>query len=63
MGLEINGYYLTTLLFADAQVIMASCKEDADYILWKLQEEYEKWGMRVDMTRTQYMRVREGDTT
>jgi len=49
----------TTLFLAE--VIMASCEEDADYMLRKLQEEYEKWGMSMNMTKTEYMRVGEGD--
>lgn len=61
MGLKINDHCLTMLFFADDQVIMASCEEDADYMLRKLHEEYEKWGMSMNMTKTEYMRVGEGD--
>lgn len=40
---------------------MASCEEDADYMLKKLREEYEKWDMSRNMTKTEYMQVGEGE--
>lgn len=48
MGIDIGDKCLTTLFFADDQVIIANCEEDIDYMLRKLIEEYEKWGMNMN---------------
>ncbi len=42
MGVLINDRCLHSLLFADDQVIKASDREDMEYMLRKLKEEYEK---------------------
>ncbi|KAF2882238.1 hypothetical protein ILUMI_23931 [Ignelater luminosus] len=34
-------------------------KDDVDYMLRKLKEEYENWGMNVDMLKTEYLRIGE----
>lgn len=38
MGIWIKKQYLTTLLFSDDQIIMASNEQDVNYMLGKLQK-------------------------
>ncbi len=42
MGVLVNDTCLHSQLFADDQVIMASDREDMEFMLRKLKEEYEK---------------------
>ena len=44
-----------TLQFADDQVVMAQSQEDVEYMCWKLQEEYSKWGLTTNIAKTKYM--------
>jgi len=55
MGVEVNGQCLATLFFADDQVIIANSEDDIDYMLRKLREEYGKWGMNMNLKKTEYM--------
>ena len=57
MGIDVGGKCLTTLFFADDQVIIGNVEEDVDYMLRKLGEEYERWGMIMNMHKTEYMCV------
>ncbi|XP_044755011.1 uncharacterized protein LOC123313964 [Coccinella septempunctata] len=57
MGIEIDESCLTTLFFGDDQVIIANCEEDIDYMLRKLKEEYEKWGLNINMKKTEYLHI------
>ena len=41
--------------FADDQVVMAQSKEDLEYMCRKLQEEYSKWGLTMNIAKTKYM--------
>lgn len=60
MGISIDDdNNLTNLLFADDQVIFACDEEDTDYMLRKLDEEYKKWGLNINLNKTEYMRIRE----
>ena len=59
MGIEIDNHCLSTLFFADDQVIVAGCEEDADYMLRKLEEEYDRWGLNINLTKTEYLKVEE----
>jgi len=45
----------TTIQFADDQVVMAQSKEDLEYMCQKLQEEYSKLGLTVNIAKTKYM--------
>ena len=42
-------YTLYTLQFADDQVICANEKETLEYMTCKLNEEYEKWGLLMNI--------------
>jgi hypothetical protein len=56
MGLKIEGNcYVHNLLFADDQVVITGGAEDANYIGRKLEEEYEKWGLRINYGKTEYL--------
>lgn len=62
MGIEVSdNYCLSTLFFADDQVIIANCEEDIDYMLRKLKDEYERAGMKMNVSKTEYLRVGEED--
>lgn len=57
MGIDIDDSCLTTLLFADDQIIIANDENDADYMFRKLQAEYKKWGLNINMTKTEYLKI------
>lgn len=57
MGIEVDDQYLTSLYFADDQVIIACDEDDADYMLRKIKQQYEDWGLSLNMTKTEYMKV------
>lgn len=61
MGITIGDETLYTLLFADDQVIIAEDADDSNYMLRKLQEEYEKWGLILNTKKTEYMVVGDGE--
>ena len=44
-------WYLFTK-FADDQVVMAQSKEDLEYMCRKLQEEYSKWRLALNIAKT-----------
>ncbi|XP_030754536.1 uncharacterized protein LOC115881259 [Sitophilus oryzae] len=39
-----------------------SCEEDADYMFRKLVEEYDRWGLNINLTKTEYLKVGEEQT-
>ena len=41
--------------FADDQVVMAQSKEDLEFMCCKLQEEYSKWVLTINIAKTKYM--------
>lgn len=55
MGLPLEDYILYTLSFADDQVVIAQDYEDLEYMTRKLIEEYTKWGLEVNLSKTEYM--------
>lgn len=58
MGIDINnGRFLTTLFFADDQVVIANEEEDLDYMFRKLKKEYERWGLNMNLTKTEYLLI------
>lgn len=48
-----------TLQFKDDQVIIANDKEDVEYMLQKLIEEYDKWRLKINKNKTKYLCVGE----
>lgn len=57
MGIQLNDTCIYTLQFADDQVVLAEDKEDLEYMTRKLKEEYEKWGLTMNLQKTQYLCV------
>lgn len=55
MGIPLNENILYTLSFADDQIVLAQDMEDLEYMTRKLVEEYEGWGLEVNMSKTEYM--------
>jgi hypothetical protein len=47
--------YTYTLQFADDQVVIAQSKDDLEYMCRKIQEEYLKWGLNMNIDKTKYM--------
>ena len=39
------------------QVLITGDQDDSSYMLRKLQEEYNKWGLTINMQKTEYMAV------
>ena len=61
MGLEIQDTTIYSMLFADDQLLTAQDFEDLEYMTRKLIEEYELWGLKLNVTKTKYMAI--GDTS
>lgn len=57
MGIPLNESILFTLCFADDQVVLAQDYEDLAYMTRKLVEEYEIWGLEVNISKTEYMYI------
>jgi hypothetical protein len=57
MGININEGYVYTLLFADDQIITGEDEDDMNYMMRKLTEEYNNWGLEINFDKTQYMVV------
>lgn len=55
MGMPLNESILYTLCFADDQIVIAQDHDDMNYMMRKLIEEYEKWGLEVNLKKTEYM--------
>lgn len=55
MGIQVDGEKLFTLNFADDQVILAEDEDDVYYMLRKLDEEYDKWGLTINTDKTEYI--------
>jgi len=55
MGYNADNTTIYTLQFADDQVVMAQSKEDLEYMCRKLQDEYFKWGLNLNIAKTKYM--------
>jgi hypothetical protein len=49
-----------SLNFADDQVLLAQDPNDLEYLARKLQEEYEKWGLTINLEKTKYACMGEG---
>lgn len=59
MGIPLNETTLYTLHFADDQVVLSQDAEDMEYMTRKLIEQYQEWGLTVNMEKTQYMVIGE----
>jgi len=61
MGLEIQDTTIYTMLFADDQLLIAQDYVDLEYKTKKLIDEYELWGLKLNVKKTKYMAI--GDTS
>lgn len=60
MGIKIDDdLCLYTLQFADDQILCAGDKDDLQYMTRKLIEEYEHWGLSMNLDKTKYLCVGE----
>jgi len=57
MGLEIKDMTINSVLFADDQLIIAQDYEDLEYMTRKLIDEYELWGLKLNVRKTKYMAI------
>ena len=55
MGYNVDNTTIYTLQFAGDQVVMAQSKEDLEYMCRKLQEEYSKWALTMNIAKTKHM--------
>ena len=60
MGIPIQNTYVYSLSFTDDQVVLAQDHDDMAYVTRKLKEEYEEWGLRINLEITIYIRIGEG---
>jgi hypothetical protein len=60
VGILIQNTYVYSLNFADDQVLLAQDHEDMEYMARKLKEEYEKWGLAINLEKTKHVCVGEG---
>jgi hypothetical protein len=52
MGSPLENTTLYTFQFGDDQVVLASDKEDLEYMKRKLKETCEKWGLDMNLNKT-----------
>ena len=57
MGLEIQDTTVYSLLFADDHLLIAQDYEDLEYMTRKLIDEYELWGLKLNVKKTKYMAI------
>lgn len=55
MGIPLTDTIVYTLQFADDQAVLASDKEDLEYMARKLKETYEEWGLSMNIQKTKYL--------
>lgn len=55
MGMQIGESTLDVLLFADDLVIMAEDEQDMNYMFRKLKQEFDLWGLQINVSKTKYM--------
>ena len=54
---------LYTLCFTDDQVVIAQDEEDLSYMIRKLNEGYTKMGLEMNIKKTEYLAIRDEETT
>ena len=54
MGYNVDNKIYTPQ-FADDQLALAQSKDDLEYMCQKLQEEYSKWGLTINIAKTKFM--------
>ena len=59
MGVKMNGKELITLQFADDQVIISEIRENLQKMTEEIRNEYNKWGLTMNMSKTKYLCIGE----
>jgi hypothetical protein len=59
MGLKIQDRTIYSMLFADDQLLIAQNYEELQYMTGILIEEYELWGLKLNVKKTKYMPIRD----
>jgi hypothetical protein len=59
MGIPIQNTYVYSLNFADDQLLLAQDHDDMEYMARKLKEEYEEWGLTINLEKTEYVCIGE----
>ena len=57
MGVPVGNDKMFTIHFADDQAVIAEDEIDISYMLRKLAEEYAKWGLEINTSKTEYLIV------
>jgi len=55
MSIPIQNTHVYSLNFADDQVLIAQDHDDMEFMARKLKEEYEKWGLTMNLEKTKYI--------
>ena len=55
MGIPVQNTYIYSLNFADDQILLTQDHNDMEYMARKLKEEYEKWGLTINLEKTKYV--------
>ena len=61
MGLTVNDVQIFSLSFADDQAVIAQDDYDLEFMIRRLYQEYDRWGLQMSLTKTEYLVVN-GDT-
>lgn len=59
MGVKMNGKEIIALQFADDQVIMTENRENLQVMTEMIRNEYNKWGLTMNMNKTKYLCIGE----
>jgi hypothetical protein len=51
IGIPIQNTYVYSLNFVDDQVLLAQDHDEMEYMVRKLKEEYEKWGLAINLEK------------
>lgn len=55
MGVNVDGEKFFTIHFVDDQDVIVEVEDDICYMLQKLGEQYDKWGIAVNIQKTEYI--------
>jgi len=55
IGIPIQNTHIYSLNFSDDQVLFAQDHDYTEYMTRKLKEEYEKWGLIINLGKTKYI--------
>ena len=61
MELQILDMTIYSMIFAGDQLLIAQDYEDLEYMTRKLIDEYELWGLKLNVKKTKYVAI--GDTS